>query len=456
MSLSINGRMLIAATIMLVAFLGVTALILDRSFRSSIEDALKNRLQVQLSVLIASMEQHEESQLFQLSHRLPESDFLNFGTPLYAMILDYRGKPVWSSVSIQGLDLPLNGGLARGEKRFERLSVADGRSFMVYRLGLTWGEERAATEGYTFVVAESLQHIYEQVSTFRTELWILLGSLTAGLLVMLTFILRWGLAPLRHVAHDLGAIESGRHPGLRDHYPKELLGLTSKLNDLIRTNREHEARYSASLGDLAHSLKTPLAILRGAVEVPHPTLSLLRSSVEEQVARMDQIVKYQLQRAAASGRTALMVPVVLERVVEKVVNAMTKVYMEKGVRCDVDIESGMEFHGSEGDLMELLGNLVDNAFKWCEQRVDIKIYCELSDDKQGKVLCIEVSDDGPGIPQGEIDTVLQRGGRADYKTSGHGLGLAMVQDIVALYYGGLGVGRSELGGALIRVWFPVE
>ncbi len=449
--LSINSRMLIAATIILAGFLGVTGITLENSFRVNAEAAMKERLQLQLHTLIASMDQDDDGGMT-LAYPLYEARFFTQDSGLYAEVLTNEGQPVWASPSMAGVHIPLHSGLVRGEQRYEYLTISTGETVLAHSIGLTWGDNDSAQEAYTFVVAETLQRLHDEIAAFRKNLWASLGTVAIVLLVMLAVILRWGLAPLRRVADDLGEIEAGHHLELKGEYPRELRGLTDNLNALIRSNREHEERYRASLGDLAHSLKTPLAVLRGAVDASSQAPDGIRSTVEDQIERMDQIVGYQLQRAAASGRKALAAPVDVEQLVTRVVTALKKVYAEKQVEIAVDVLPALSFHCDEGDLMELLGNLVDNACKYCRRRVEIGLRLEAVQGQSG--LLIEVCDDGPGISEAHLPTVLERGGRLDTQANGHGLGLAMISDIVALYDGHLEFQRSRLGGALVAIWLP--
>ncbi len=453
MTLSINSRMLIAASIILFGFLGVTGLTLESSFHANTEESFKERLQVHLNALIASAE-IDDAGTVRLVYALPEPRFFSEQSGLYAKVIANNGLVVWASPSMKGLTIPVHTGLRRGVSRYQYMTTSTADPVLVYSLGVTWGEREQFDEGYTFVVAESLNRFDRQQVEFRRSLWGWLAGVTLVLLVMLTLILRWGLAPLRKVAEDLRGIESGRHLRLQGNYPKELRGLTESLNALIRTNTEHEERYQTSLGDLAHSLKTPLAVLRGAVEADSASVRSLRSSVDEQVDRMDQIVQYQLQRAATSGRTALMAPVDLVAITQKIIKALDKVYAEKGVCCRTKLEPGLAFRCQEGDMMELLGNLLDNAYKWSKQQVEINIRRDIFGDSSAQGLIIEIGDDGPGIDAQDLGTVLVRGGRLDSQISGHGLGLAMVQDIVELYNGKLRISRAGLGGAQIQLWLP--
>ncbi len=451
MVLSINSRMLIVATITLASFLGVTGITLERSFKANAEAALKERLQLQLHTLIASMAQ-DESGGMSLAYPLYEARLFTQNSGLYAEVLSNDGQPIWFSPSMEGVYIPLRSGLSRGEQRYEYLTTSAGERVLAHSIGLTWGDDDNTQETYTFIVAETLHRLHGQVQTFRNNLWGALAGVAVVLLMMLALILRWGLAPLRRVAEDLREIKAGQHLELEGDYPRELRGLTDNLNALIRSNREHEERYRASLGDLAHSLKTPLAVLRGTVDAS--SSESMRATIEDQVDRMDQIVGYQLQRAAASGRRVLAAPIDIQRVAMRVVTALRKVYSDRGIDLSVEIPPALAFHCDEGDLMELLGNLVDNACKYCRRHVEMKICLKKFHGVPG--LAIEIGDDGPGILAEHLSTVLERGGRLDTQANGHGLGLAMVSDIVDLYGGHMEFQQSKLGGALVSVWLAEE
>jgi two-component system sensor histidine kinase PhoQ len=261
-------------------------------------------------------------------------------------------------------------------------------------------------------------------------------------------LLRWGLRPLQHLAKDVRAIESGAQDQLQQKYPRELRPVTRNLNLLIKSERERQNRFRTLLGDLAHSLKTPLAVLSSALQEADATgqvTDVQRRDMKEQLQRMDQIVSYQLKRAVKSSKAVLAKPVPLLPVVEKLCGALQKVYRDKGTSVTVLIAPAVQFYGEESDLMEICGNLLDNAFKYGRSRVQVKA------EQKGKGLWLEVSDDGNGIAESDRQFVLQRGARADTLRSGHGIGLAVVAEMVSAYGGEIRIERSEWGGASIRI-----
>jgi two-component system, OmpR family, sensor histidine kinase PhoQ len=255
------------------------------------------------------------------------------------------------------------------------------------------------------------------------------------------------MAPLRKVAADLARVERGAAEHLGDRYPAELSGLAANLNNFIDSERDRLKRYRNTLADLAHSLKTPLAVVRTQLESEVDGREL-RWTVLEQVGRMDEIVAYQLSRAATSGRQTFAAPLPLEPFAEEIVRSLEKVYADKQVLCEFEIDPNTRFRGDQGDLMELLGNVLENAFKWARHTVLLTAKRSGSGNDDSGSLDLTIEDDGPGIPEERVDHLLQRGVRGDERVQGHGIGLSIVQDIVKAYNGSLKVSRSEtLGGA---------
>jgi two-component system sensor histidine kinase PhoQ len=279
------------------------------------------------------------------------------------------------------------------------------------------------------------------------------------LLVLQVVFLRWGLSPLHRMATDLKSIEAGASEALQGTYPRELKGVTDNLNLLIKSERKQQARYRTTLGDLAHSLKTPLAVITGVAEklgkekanglAPETVAQI--ETVEEQLERMNQIITYQLQRAVqANGASALARRVPVKKALERILGALDKVYASKGMRHTEEIDESAVFYGDERDLMEILGNVLDNAYKYGHAELRVSIQVVRGGREQ---LSLVVEDDGPGIAEEQRQFVLQRGARADTLAQGQGIGLAVVTDIVASYGGLIDVDNSPLGGARIQIVF---
>lgn len=449
---SLRARLLTAAALALMAFLGLTGLALDRAFRDSQLSALQDRLQGYLYAFLANTEVTRTGSLL-LPEPMPEPRLERPGSGLYAGI----SGPVhrWESPSALGRELPFDQELDPGDKRFlGPLATLVGG---VYLLSEGVAFEAGGPDGedifITLFVAEHERGLNRQVTVFREMLWTYLGSAALLLLALLLVVLRWSLKPLRLVARELGDIEQGKRDRLTGDYPDELVPLTANLNTFIEAERENLTRYRHTLSDLAHSLKTPLAVVRSQVESDAP-VEELRGLVAEQVDRMNAIVAYQLSRAATSGHQTLAAPLALEARAEALVSSLEKVYAAKNILCEFDIAADARFFGEEGDLMELLGNLVENAFKWASHRVllTVKPLAPVGARRPGLRLTVE--DDGPGIQPDQVEKVLQRGARGDERVHGHGIGLAIVQDILKSYRGTLEVGRSELGGARFMVELP--
>lgn len=452
MMLSLNTRLLLASSMVLAAFLGITGLVLDRAFRASADTALRDRLQGHVHALLAASDLDARGALH-LPAELPDPRFSLIGSGLYAEVVDSRGQPVWRSKSLLGLAVPFAKTPVVGEREFVHIDVERDLPLLSLAFTVSWEANGNSDRRYTYRVAENLVGLNAEVSRFRQSLWGWLAAAAILLLLVQGVILRWSLAPLRRVADDVRAIETGIAQRLRGDYPRELRNLTDNLNGLLTSADSHLQRYRDSLGNLAHSLKTPLAILRGAVD-GESNDTALRAIAREQLTGMAQLIEYQLQRAAASGRTRLAAPVAIKPAAERIVAALAKVYADKGVRVALAMDATATFHGDAGDLTEMLGNLLDNAFKWCRQQVRIAAQATQSAESGQSWLEITVADDGPGIPEDMKARVLLRGARADENTPGHGLGLAMVQDTVALYHGTLSLQVSPLGGLEVRLRFP--
>lgn len=436
--MSLNQRIILSATLVLVIFITLTAAALDRAFVDSSESALRDRLTSQLYALMAAAEIDKTGVIMPSS----ELDAL-LGLPssgVYAYITDQTGQILWRSSSVLGAKPPQPVVLKSGEKDFSKTSV-DKDDYYSFAYGVNWATD-IDTIAITFNITTDLVSFDRQISEYRITLWGWLVVMAMLLLVSQALILRWGLSPLRRVAKELNSIESGEQEQIQQNYPQEIERLTSNINTLLQQERDQKTRYRNALGDLAHSLKTPLAVLQSGLSESGDKDN---DSIQRQITRMNAIVEYQLQRAATAGSASIGKSVNVSSVIDRMLESLQKVYRDKSIKVNVTVDETLIFKGDEGDLMELLGNLLDNAFKWANQQVDVMAQ------QQGIKLLLQVKDDGPGIKPEHVATILQRGARADQAIAGHGIGLSIVANIVEAYQGELKIEKSHLGGAEISV-----
>ncbi|MGH8147337.1 MAG: ATP-binding protein [Rhodanobacteraceae bacterium] len=452
--LSLASRSTIATLLVLIGFLGLTGFALDRAYAHAALAGLRGRLQTYVYAYLGGIDVSNRSdRVIPPDMQPPNPDFARPGSGLYVVIVGQNGFR-WSAPSALGRDLPFNTLLPPGVTTFGPVLTPAGPMYVLSQ-GVEWVLQDHKSYRLTVNVAENEGLYQAGLVAYRRTLFGWLGALGLALLVLQQILLRWSFSPLRRVARDLTRIERGSAERLSGPYPRELAALTRGLNRFIESEREHLKRYRNTLDDLAHSLKTPLAVARSRLESADDGIDV-RGDMLAQVQQMDQIVAYQLARAKSSGHSTFATPILVQAHAEAVVRSLERVYSGKNILCEFDIEEGAQFYGEEGDLLELLGNLLENAFKWAEHRVllSVKKITPANPRAWRMGLDIRVEDDGSGIPQEQLERVLQRGVRGDQRVQGHGIGLAIVEDIVRAYRGTLQVDRStELGGACFHASF---
>ncbi len=451
---SLQARSLIASAIFLAAFLSASFFALDRAFYESSVAQLQARLKTYALAFYAGSDLNVRGRLI-LPDALPDARFSRPGSGLYAGIVgrDYY----WESPSTMGRELPFELRLESGAERFVGPIPSNVGGVYVYSQGVSWIDRNGDAQAFTFHVAEHEEDLEQQLEVFRRTLGAWLLVIGAALLLLQLAVLRWSLTPLRKVERDLSLVERGEADHLPGHYPRELTGLTTTLNDFIDSERERRERYRRTLGDLAHSLKTPLAVIRGEIENSGSDPDTMCRTIDGQVRRMEDIVQHQLVRASAAGHQPFASAVPIQPSAEAIVGSLEKLHAERNVLCEFEIDPQARFYGEVGDLMELMGNLLENAFKWANHRVLLTARRLGSAQARRPGLELTVEDDGPGIPEDQIEHLLQRGIRGDERVAGHGIGLSIVEDLVRAHRGHLEVDRSpELGGARFRVRFDAH
>ncbi len=436
-------RLLVASALLLVVFLGLAGAALDHAFRQSSERATRDLLMSRVLGLLAAAEVLPDSSI-SMRGDLPEERFYRPGSGLYARILDEDGETVWAAPSVAGWTPESSRPVQPGERLYDRL---DGEESGLARLrfGIEWELESGALPTYTVEVAESLAAYGAELGRFRREIGTWFAILGVALVAVQLWLLSYLLKPLGKAVEEIAAMEAGQRERLSDDFPSELQALTGRINDLVVQERSRTTRYRETLDNLAHSLKTPLAVLRSTLSAsgePPP-------EVAGPVDRIDDIVAYQLARATASGQHGLAGETVnVAELAQATAAALAKVHGDKPVTCELRIEPGLTFRGDRGDLAEVLGNLMDNAWKWAAGQVRVSA-------RRHNGLSVTVEDDGPGLPSNP-DALMERGTRRDLRPGGQGIGLAVVRDITADLGGSIEAGVSALGGARVDVQLPPE
>lgn len=443
--LSLSKRLLIAVSFVLTAFLGLSAFSLNNAYLASADSAQQKRLKNYIYTLLTAAD-FDESGSLTMPDDLAEPLFSIPNSGLYAQIVTGR-QIVWQSPSLLGrfIALPEHPGAA--EEQLTVITLESGVRLLNLAFGIVWENDMGQEFHYTINVSENLNTINKQKAQFQLSLWYWLGGTGIMLLFVQTLILRWGLKPLHTVAKELNAIETGDQKRLSSDYPKELNQLTENINVLLDHEQSRRERYKNSLADLAHSLKTPLAVFRGELESSN-NIANVKETGHEQLDRITTLVDYQLQRAATEGQSNLVAPVSLGEIIHKIIDSLDKVYQSKNIHCQYDIQRDAFIHADTGDMYELLGNLLDNAYKYCNSQVHVTVITQLD------IVEIHIEDDGNGIPEHAQKDIIKRGKRIDTQVEGQGLGLAIVSDIIDAYQSEITLKTSHLGGAHFIIQLP--
>jgi signal transduction histidine kinase len=314
--------------------------------------------------------------------------------------------------------------------------------------------ERATTSNgrpLHIMVTGNFDEIQRSAGDFRGQTLIVLGAVGVALAIMSAIVARLALRPIGRLGTAIEKVREGEAETITGTYPREIAPLAEEVNELLRSNTQIIERARNAVGNLAHGLKTPLAVLRNEASAAKDN-SLARVVTSES-DKMTQLVTTYLDRARIAARTSVVgkradattTMLRLVRVMEKLNKHVTIAFK----RPDASLPW---FRGDESDLEEMAGNLLDNACKWSKGKIAVTMSAERTPSQQ--FLLIRIEDDGPGLTEEEAQKVLRRGVRLDEKTPGSGLGLDIVKELVDVYGGGLQLRRSVLGGVLAELKLP--
>jgi two-component system sensor histidine kinase PhoQ len=433
---------------MTVVMLPIIGFTLTNAFERQLNLAMKNELKA-YSYSIFTVAEVENNQLL-MPEFLLENQFNVSKSGLYALVTalpkekqikNIESTPLWQSQSLLTLSLPLLLPAPDvGQTILSKINLA-GSSHLLYSFSASFSDNGQAFP-ITLHLIKDQQDLLNALNDFQTKLWAWLIVLMVVFIFVQIIWLLWTLKPLNILTHELEHIEKGQKKALDANYPLELQQVTQQLNALLMTEESQRTRYRNALSDLAHSLKNPLAVIQSQVDIS--------ASASEQLQVINQIIEHQLKRAQSAGQSSWHLGVQVSQVTDKLLATLSKIYKNKNLSFTVNVEPSAIFRGDEADLMEILGNILDNACKAAKHKIMINV---VTTDKK---LTIEIADDGDGIDESKQAMIMSRGGRADTYQAGHGIGLAIVSDLVSSYQGQLSISNSAiLSGAVFTISFAL-
>lgn len=443
---SLRVRLMLAAALLALLFMLALLPALQKAFSLALQESIEQRLASDVTTLISAA-RIERGQL-QMPALLPDERFNLPYTGLLGYIFDRQGKLVWQSRATRNRNINYHPRYDGRGNEFARIHQDDGEEFFVYdvEVKLLGGKSAA----FSIVALQPVREYQDTLNGLREKLYFGFGAALLALMVLLWAGLTWGLRSLRRLSSELDDVESGARDGLSREHPRELLRLTGSLNRLLRSEREQRQRYRDSLDDLAHSLKTPLAVLQGVGESMEQGDREQARVLQSQIERMSQQIGYQLQRASLRKSGLVKHQVQLKPLLDSLCSTLAKVYRDKRVEVGFDLPADARVPMEQGPLLELLGNLLENAYRLCLGQVRVSLR-----EAPGQ-LELWIEDDGPGVPPDQRERILERGERLDRQHPGQGIGLAVVKDIIDSYDAELSLGDSKLGGAAFRIAFRLD
>jgi signal transduction histidine kinase len=437
---SISLSIFVISALWLIVALAATAYLLSELYSRALDTSLAETLDFQIESLInTALDKGPDGAP---GAALGDPRFARPGSGWYWQIVNAdSGKAVSFSSSLVGSVLPDTGRKPALGGR-ETATVRDAYDILIRVIS-----RRIAIAGtpYDFTVTGNLDEIYTLVDDFRGQTIVVLGAVGIMLAAMSALVARFALRPVTKLRQALESVREGEAQDVAGAYPAELAPLAEEINELLHSNVEIIERARSQVGNLAHGLKTPLAVLRNEAAGKRTPLARI---VLSETHKMGDIVATYLDRSRLAARTAIVgrrtdTPEILGRLVR----VMGKIHPDRHVVLALSDDVPW-FRGEESDFEEMTGNLIDNACKWAKSEVRIAARA------QGAMLQISIEDDGPGLTEAERDAVVRRGVRLDEKIPGSGLGLDIVIELASVYGGALALGRAELGGLSAVLTLP--
>ena len=447
---SLRRRLLISAALLLLLFLGAMALGLNNVFKQSVLSNAEDGLRNEILLLMSNIDVIEGNII--VPEVLSEPRLSQMDSNLFAQIVDQNQTIIWKSPSLLERDLPLLAHRLGEFVFYDEVAWPDQAAIYSMTLGVEWETEQGDIPFTVQVSEHSLAYI-KRLARYQQTFGLWLVILGVVLLTLLLLLLSWALKPLKKVALQVSEIEAGQRQRFDEDYPLEVNRLTANLNQLLQFDEQRINRQKEVLGNLAHSLKTPIAVLKGLDWHNSKELEDNQKEANEQLSTMQNIIDYQLQSASTIGRRHFNKPVEVRSITKQILNSLQKLHKGKDLEVNLECSDQVVFYGDQGDWMELAGNLLDNAFKWTDSQVFVQIQNINTNDIGSNRAPVEliVEDNGAGIADDLKHQILQRGVRLDSQTPGHGLGMHIVKGIVEAYNGSLIIDDAKPSGVRFTI-----
>ncbi len=451
---SLAFRLTVSSAVVACVMLLAAALLLNELFQRAVERNFDQRLRAVMDSVLGAVELSEDG-----TPKLPQplAD-PRFTIPLsgwYWQITALETTPLKQLASASLLEkrlaVPAPALASRTGNGLAEFYLQDSNSRQLRAIEQRF-ELFDSGKDYSFLVAGDFDELQAEVGAFRTLLYSVLGLLGLGLLTAILVQVKFGLRPMQLMVQKLNDIRSGKSAALDGAFPTEMQPLADEINLLMKSNATIVDRARMQVGNLAHALKTPLAVLTNEAANKSTAFSGL---VEQQTNNMREQIDLYLDRARRATRARnIGLSCDVEPVLQGLARTLQRINRDKTIEIAVTVSPGLKFRGDQQDLEEIAGNLIDNACKWAKGKVHINAYVEPSSTGARRQLAIVVEDDGPGIPSDHRATALKRGQRLDETKPGSGLGLNIVEETTAIYDGSLSLDESSLGGLRAYVRLP--
>jgi len=442
---SLSARLILSASVWITLVLVIGGVALSFVFRQAAEDSFRHRLEVSVNALIAATD-IDENKHVSVARSLGDPRFEQVLSGWYWQVAAdnaplTRSRSLWdASLSLEAITTP------PGTFGLATIKGPRNRTLWAAHFDLK-------VDGFPspvrYMVAGDISELVQSRRKFDVVLASALVALGIGVLLALLIQVRFGLKPLRALIQDLEAIRQHRANRLDENYPNEILPLIHVTNAVLEENQNQIERARRHVGNLAHGLKTPLTLLRGETRTGlQPTQ---QAALNEHIDTISNMVEHHLTRAAAAGASSYTTnQVSVLDTVGSICRSLEKIFADENRKSRIEVPTNLMFRGEREDLEEIVGNILENAFKWATKEIFVSVRVE----ENG--LALTVLDDGPGMPEEEMEDALARGKRLDEMTPGHGLGLSIVADLVTLYQGELTMEKASTGGLSVTVLFPLD